>query len=124
MGFKNDTGGKVASKRNIACYGAPDAVAIKNRGNALGALGEWQAAAESFHRAASMSRENVFARANEAFALYEVGRREECVKIMESVLRRYPTFSDVRSYVQRQQKMRELHLEPLKELNFSSETPF
>jgi tetratricopeptide (TPR) repeat protein len=86
-----------ANERSIARYGAPDAVAINNRGNALGALGEWQAAAESFDRAASMSRENVFARANEAYALYEVGRREEGVEIMESLLRRYPTFCDVRA---------------------------
>lgn len=86
-----------ANELSISRYGAPDAVAVNNRGNALGALGEWAQAAESFHLAASMSRENVFARANEAYALYELGRRDESVRIMESLLRRYPTFSDVRA---------------------------
>lgn len=86
-----------ANERSISRYGAPDSVAINNRGNALGALGEWEEAATCFHMAAVMSRDNVFARANEAYALYEMGRRKESVQMMESLLRRYPTFTDVRA---------------------------
>lgn len=86
----------VANTKSIARFGTPDSVAINNRGNALGQMGDWKGAADAFHTASVASRENVFSRANEAYALYQMGK-PEAIMMLETLLRRYPTFVDVRA---------------------------
>lgn len=85
-----------ANSRSIAKFSTPDSVAINNTGNALGQLGDWEGAAKAFHTASVASRENVFSRANEAYALYQLGS-PKAVQMMETLLRRYPSFVDIRA---------------------------
>jgi tetratricopeptide (TPR) repeat protein len=83
---------------SLALYGVPDPVVFNNRGNVYGlGMGDWARAIESFHRAALLSREYVFARANEALATYQLGKRAEGKRMMETLLRKYPDFPDLRA---------------------------
>jgi tetratricopeptide (TPR) repeat protein len=88
----------VSNECSLELYGVPDPVVFNNRGNVYGlGMGDWKRAVDSFHQAALLSREYVFARANEALATYQLGMREEGVRMMESLLRKYPDFPDLRA---------------------------
>jgi tetratricopeptide (TPR) repeat protein len=88
----------LSNECSLALYGVPDPVVFNNRGNVYGlGMGDWARAVESFHRAALLSREYVFARANEALATYQLGKRAEGIRMMETLLRKYPDFPDLRA---------------------------
>lgn len=76
-------------------YGAEDPVALNNIGNAYGGLGEWEEALNNFTRAADMDSRFVFALANEALALYQVGKDEKGLQKMRFLVRKYPGFGDM-----------------------------
>lgn len=89
---------EIANDANIARYGVPDPVTFNNRGNVYGVgMGDWAKAVDYFHLAGNMSRQYVFPRANEALALYQLGKKNEAVKMMETLLRKYPDFPDIRA---------------------------
>jgi tetratricopeptide (TPR) repeat protein len=79
-------------------YGSQDPVTFNNRGNVYGlGLGEWERAVDYYHRAAVMNRNYVFPKANEALAVYQLGRHDEAVRMLTGLLRKYPEFCDVRA---------------------------
>lgn len=63
-----------------------DPVPWNNLGNAHAGKGEWQQAAEYYGKAASMSPEYAFARANKSLALYQLGQTTEAMREMRSAL--------------------------------------
>uniref|UniRef100_A0A7S3A2V5 Tetratricopeptide repeat protein n=1 Tax=Rhodosorus marinus TaxID=101924 RepID=A0A7S3A2V5_9RHOD len=68
---------ETSNAKSISRYGAEDPVTYNNRGNAHAGLGEWDKAVEFYHKAAEMNKNYVFARANEALALYQLGSYEK-----------------------------------------------
>lgn len=89
---------ELANNAHINRYGLPDPVTYNNRGNVYGTgLGQWEKAVDLFHQAGNMSRQYIFPRANEALALYQLGKKNEARKMLETLLRKYPEFPDVRA---------------------------
>lgn len=84
-----------ANQRSVMKYGGEDPVAINNMGNARAGLGDWHGAYESFKKAAEMNSRFAFALANEALALYQMGRDEEALRKMRFLVRKYPSFADM-----------------------------
>eukprot|EP00210_Caulerpa_lentillifera_P004858 g4638.t1 len=68
-----------------------------NLGNAYAGKGEWSISAKYYGRAASLAPEFAFASANEALALYQTGDEEEALRLIRSLLRKYPSFTDMRA---------------------------
>lgn len=60
-------------------------------------MGNYDAAAKYFGRAASMAPAFSFAAANRCVALFAAGRTNESMREMRAVLRRYPDFPDTRA---------------------------
>lgn len=89
-----------ANRRSMTKYRTADAVAINNMGNAHGALGEWDDAFTLYKQAADMDSRFVFALANEALALYQLGRDDEgALKKMKFLTRKYQRFADMHAAV-------------------------
>lgn len=89
---------EMSNSCSIAMYGASDPVTFNNRGNCYGlGLGDWATAVQCFHQASVLSRDFVYARANEALALYQMGKTSEGLQMMEFLLRKYPDFPDMRA---------------------------
>lgn len=89
-----------ANRRSLTKYRTADAVAINNMGNAHGALGEWDDAFTLYKQAADMDSRFVFALANEALALYQLGRDDEgALKKMKFLTRKYQRFADMHAAV-------------------------
>jgi len=101
-----------ANAASVAKYKTEDQVAYNNMGNAhagqaavLGrsadpdapaaARREWTTAAELYHRAASMDRNYVFASANEALALYELGETARSLRLVKYLCLKFPAFADM-----------------------------
>uniref|UniRef100_A0A7S3A2U7 UDP-N-acetylglucosamine--peptide N-acetylglucosaminyltransferase SPINDLY n=1 Tax=Rhodosorus marinus TaxID=101924 RepID=A0A7S3A2U7_9RHOD len=86
---------ETSNAKSISRYGAEDPVTYNNRGNAHAGLGEWDKAVEFYHKAAEMNKNYVFARANEALALYQLGSYEKSTSMMRFLARKYPGFADM-----------------------------
>lgn len=112
---------EAANAASVAKYKTEDAVAYNNMGNAhagqaavlsaeaaaarggsggaadaaAAATAEWAAAAALYHRAASMDRNYVFASANEALALYQLGETARSLRLVKYLCLKYPTFADM-----------------------------
>eukprot|EP00892_Ulva_mutabilis_P011591 jgi/Ulvmu1/8804/UM048_0059.1 len=74
-----------------------DPAAWNNLGNTNLGMGNYDAAARYFGRAASMAPTFSFASANRCVALFAAGRTNESMREMRAVLRRYPDFPDTRA---------------------------
>jgi tetratricopeptide (TPR) repeat protein len=48
-------------------------------------------------KAADLSPQFAFARGNYALALYQVGERDEAIRTMRNLIRKYPQFADMRA---------------------------
>uniref|UniRef100_A0A061RVU0 Tpr repeat-containing protein n=1 Tax=Tetraselmis sp. GSL018 TaxID=582737 RepID=A0A061RVU0_9CHLO len=74
-----------------------DPAAWNNLGNANAAAGKWRDALDCYDRAAKLAPQFAFAAANRALALFEVGEKEQSIRELRSLLRRYPDFPDARA---------------------------
>lgn len=87
---------EVANEKSMERYQVNDPITWNNRGNAYAGLREWDKAVELYRKAADMApRTYVFPRANEALALWQVGKRKESLRIMKALVTKYPSFGDV-----------------------------
>lgn len=87
---------EMANEQSKLKYKTADAVALNNMGNAYGALGEWENAFTFYKKASDMDSRFIFALANEALALFQLGTDDTTAerKIM-FLIRKYPNFADM-----------------------------
>mmetsp|Transcript_6290 Transcript_6290/g.11205 ORF Transcript_6290/g.11205 Transcript_6290/m.11205 type:complete len:341 (-) Transcript_6290:2638-3660(-) len=83
-----------ANAVSLETFNKEDSVAWNNKGNAYGALNEWEKSAECYALAASLDRNFVFAQSNAALALAHLGAVEESKKRMRFLALKYPSFAD------------------------------
>jgi tetratricopeptide (TPR) repeat protein len=74
-----------------------DAMAYNNLGNAHAGLNNWKEAVKYYHKATELAPNFAFAGANESLALYESGQKEQAIKKMRNLVRKYPLFPDMRA---------------------------
>jgi tetratricopeptide (TPR) repeat protein len=78
-----------------------DAAAYNNRGNAKAGLGKWEEAVADYQIAMKVNSRFSTSFGNNAIALYEIGTRDGntdgAIKAMKSILRKYPSYTDVRA---------------------------
>ncbi|MEM9136974.1 MAG: tetratricopeptide repeat protein [Cyanobacteria bacterium P01_F01_bin.42] len=74
-----------------------DPTTLNNRGNALGGLGQWDRAKNDFERASLLNPGFAMPRINVALANYEIGERNEAVRQMKNLVRRFPMSADTRA---------------------------
>ena len=87
---------ETANEKSLKTYKLDDPVTWNNRANAYAGLEQWEKAVELYRKAADMApRTYVFPRANQALAMWQVGRKQEGVKIMKDLVRKYPSFADM-----------------------------
>jgi tetratricopeptide (TPR) repeat protein len=72
-------------------------MAYNNLGNAKAGQGKWQEAITYYQKAAEIAPNFAFARANYALALYQIDQREEAIRTMRNIIRKYPQFPDIRA---------------------------
>ncbi|PSO64434.1 MAG: hypothetical protein BRC38_11550 [Cyanobacteria bacterium QH_6_48_35] len=75
-----------------------DAMAYNNRGNAKAGQGRWEEAIADYQKAAEIAPTDfAFARGNAALALYQTGEKEQALRKMRNLVRKYPMFPDMRA---------------------------
>ena len=74
-----------------------DPMAYNNRGNAKGGQGFWDSAMADYQKATEIAPNFAFAQANCALALYQTGEKEQSIRLMRNLLRKYPMFPDIRA---------------------------
>lgn len=57
----------------------------------------WSEAEQCFGRAAQLAPAFSFAAANKTLAMFQLGKREQAIREMRTLLRRYPDFPDMRA---------------------------
>ncbi|BAQ63562.1 tetratricopeptide repeat protein [Geminocystis sp. NIES-3709] len=87
----------IADYEKVLQLDPEDAMAYNNLGNANAGLKNWKNAAEYYHKASELSPNFAFASANESLALYQLGKKEEALKKMRNLVRKYPMFPDMRA---------------------------
>lgn len=90
---------QTANNKSMSKYNTSDAVALNNMGNALGSLGDWNEAFKYYKKAADMDSHFVFALANEALAMYQIGDDKAALKKMRFLTRKYPRFGDMHAAI-------------------------
>lgn len=75
----------------------PDALALNNLGNALGALGRWDEAMSAYLEASRIEDMREIALANYALAAFQIERADLAMRTLRKVLRRDPEFLDGRA---------------------------
>ena len=76
-----------------------DALTLNSRGNARGAVGDWEGAKADFESAAQDSLLFAIARANYALAAFETGDADAAIRAARGLLRRDPEFWDARAFL-------------------------
>ena len=74
-----------------------DPVALNNRGNAQAGQQKWQAALDDYQEAASLAPTFPMARGNASLVQYQLGDRDEAIRNMRNLVRKYPMYSDMRA---------------------------
>lgn len=74
-----------------------DPSAWNNLGNTNMGLQNWAEAERCFGKAAALAPSFSFASANHTLAMFQLGRREDAIREMRTLLRRYPDFDDMRA---------------------------
>lgn len=87
----------IANYNQVLALNPQDALAYNNRGNAQGGLGHWEAALQDYETAANLAPNFSFARANAALTLYQLDKKEESIRSLRNLVRKYPMFPDVRA---------------------------
>jgi Tfp pilus assembly protein PilF len=75
----------------------PDASALYNLGNVLGARGDWPSARSSFQQAADARPGFAMARSSAALAAFQLGELEAAETELRRLILRYPLFADARA---------------------------
>ncbi len=87
----------IADYEQVLALDPQDAMAYNNLGNAKAGLKDWQTAVEYYHKATELSPNFAFAGANESLALYQLGKKDEALRKMRNLVRKYPMFPDMRA---------------------------
>ena len=74
-----------------------DPVALNNRGNARAGQQKWQAALADYQEAANLAPAFPMARGNASLIQYQIGDREEAIRNMRNLVRKYPMYADMRA---------------------------
>jgi tetratricopeptide (TPR) repeat protein len=74
-----------------------EAGAWNNRGNAEAGSGDWDAAITDYQKAADLDAEFALARVNYGLVLYQTGDTQAALRVLRSVVRKYPNFADARA---------------------------
>eukprot|EP00878_Enallax_costatus_P005296 GHUV01005563.1.p1 GENE.GHUV01005563.1~~GHUV01005563.1.p1 ORF type:complete len:364 (+),score=89.25 GHUV01005563.1:278-1369(+) len=74
-----------------------DPSAWNNLGNTYMGMKNWSDAEQCFAKAAQLAPAFSFAAANKTLAMFQLGKREQAIREMRTLLRRYPDFPDMRA---------------------------
>ncbi len=74
-----------------------DPIAYNNRGNAKAGQEKWQEALSDYDRAFAIAPDFALARGNASLVTYQLGNRQEAIRQMRNLVRKYPMFSDMRA---------------------------
>jgi len=74
-----------------------DPAAYNNRGNAEAGLNQWTLAIADYQAAITLKPSFSLAYGNYALALYQTDDRQKAIQIMKSLVRKYPSFADMRA---------------------------
>lgn len=74
-----------------------DAMGYNNRGNAKAGKQLWEDALADYQKAAELDSNFAFARANAVLVMYQLGKKEEALKEIRNLVRKYPMFPDMRA---------------------------
>lgn len=87
----------IADYEKVLTLDPEDAMAYNNLGNAKAGLNDWETAVKYYHKATELSPNFAFAGANESLALYQIGRKDDALRKMRNLVRKYPMFPDMRA---------------------------
>ncbi len=87
----------IADYDKALSYNPKDAGLYNNRGNARSDLGDWAGAVADYQTAMQLDSRLTTAYGNYALALYELGQKDQAVRTMKNILRKYPNYTDVRA---------------------------
>ena len=76
-----------------------DPAAYNNRGNAEAGLGNWELAIADYQAAITLHPSFSLAYGNYALALYQTDEQTQALQIMKSLVRKYPSFADMRAAI-------------------------
>ena len=74
-----------------------DPAEYNNRENAGAGQGEWEVAISDYQAAITLQPSFSLAYGNYALALYQAGEQQQSLRIMKSLVRKYPSFADMRA---------------------------
>lgn len=87
----------IADYDKALSYNPKDAGLYNNRGNARSDLGDWAGAVADYQTAMQLDSRLTTAYGNYALALYELGQKDQAIRTMKNILRKYPNYTDVRA---------------------------
>lgn len=74
-----------------------DPMALNNRGNAKAGQQKWQDALADYQLAANLAPKFPMARGNASLVQYQIGDRDEAIRNIRNLVRKYPMYSDMRA---------------------------
>ena len=89
----------IADYNQVLALDPQDPVAYNNRGNAEAGQQKWRAALKDYQKASDLARDFAVARANLALVTYQIGEHQEALRQIKNLVRKYPTFADVRAAI-------------------------
>ena len=81
----------------VLAINSQDPVAYNNRGNAEAGQEKWDAALIDYQKAFSIAPDFAMARGNASLVTYQMGERNEAIRQMRNLVRKYPMYSDMRA---------------------------
>lgn len=87
----------IADYNRVLAIDPKDPVAFNNRGNAKAGQQKWQEALEDYQQAAMIAPDFPMARGNAALIQYQLSDRQEAIRNMRNLVRKYPMYSDMRA---------------------------
>jgi len=97
--LKQDWQHAIADYNQVLAIAPQDPVAYNNRGNAEAGQHKWNAALADYEKASAIAPRFAVARANSALVTYQLGDRQEALRQVRNLVRKYPTFADVRAAI-------------------------
>ena len=87
----------IADYNYVLSIAPQDPVAFNNRGNAKAGQQKWQEALDDYQQAADLAPSFPMARGNASLIQYQLGDRDEAIRNMRNLVRKYPMYSDMRA---------------------------
>jgi tetratricopeptide (TPR) repeat protein len=87
----------IADYNQVLAITPQDPVALNNRGNAKAGQQKWQDALDDYQQAAEIAPSFPMARGNASLIQYQMGDRDEAIRNMRNLVRKYPMYSDMRA---------------------------